>query len=105
MDNRNLDKALEIYSCLITGQEVSRSNRETRELYEEFYSNAEVYEITTKLLKKLNLNMYEYNDSVYITAGEGNRVFGYTNDDMKRMLGLRLNKELYMVYFIIYMLE
>ncbi len=104
MDNRNLDKALEIYSCLITGQEVSRSNRETRELYEEFYSNAEVYEITTKLLKKLNLNMYEYNDSVYITAGEGNRVFGYTNDDMKRMLGLRLNKELYMVYFIIYMI-
>ena len=96
--------SLEIYSCLITGQEVSRSNRETRELYEEFYSNAEVYEITTKLLKKLNLNMYEYNDSVYITAGEGNRVFGYTNDDMKRMLGLRLNKELYMVYFIIYMI-
>ena len=40
--------------------------------------------------------------NIYLTAGEGNRVFGYTNDDMKRQLGLRLNKELYMVYFIMY---
>jgi hypothetical protein len=55
-----------------------------------------------KLVKKLNLNLYEYNESIYITAGEGNRIFGYTNDDMKRMLGLRLNRELYMVYFIMY---
>ena len=37
-----------------------------------------------------------------MTAGEGNRIFGYTNDDMKRQLGLRVNKELYMVYFIMY---
>lgn len=54
------------------------------------------------MMKKLNLNLYEYQDAVYLTAGEGNRVFGYTNDDMKRLLGLRLNRELYMVYFIMY---
>ena len=48
------------------------------------------------------MNLYEYQDAVYLTAGEGNRVFGYTNDDMKRLLGLRLNRELYMVYFIMY---
>jgi hypothetical protein len=46
--------------------------------------------------------VYEYEESIYITAGEGNRIFGYTNDDMKRQLGLRLNRELYMVYFIMY---
>jgi len=51
----------------------------------------------------MNLSLYEYNDSLYITAGEGNRVFGYTNDDMKKLLGLRLNKELYLCYFIMYM--
>lgn len=102
MEERSLEKALDIYSALITGSEVSRSNPDTRELYEEYYSNAAVYDITTKLLKKLNLNIYEYNDSIYVSAGEGNRIFGYTNDDMKRQLGLRLNKELYMVYFIMY---
>lgn len=102
MEERSLEKALDIYSALITGSEISRSNPDTRELYEEFYTNAAVYDITMKLVKKLNLNLYEYNEAIYITAGEGNRVFGYTNDDMKRILGLRLNKELYMVYFIMY---
>lgn len=102
MEERSLDKALDIYSALITGQEISRSNPDTREMYEEFYSNASVYDITTKMMKKLNLSVYEYNEAIYVTAGEGNRVFGYTNDEMKRALGLRLNKELYMVYFIMY---
>lgn len=102
MEERSLDKALDIYSALITGQDISRSNPDTRDLYEEFYSNSAVYDITCRLIKKLNLNIYEYNDSIYVTAGEGNRVFGYTNDDMKRILGLRLNKELYMVYFVMY---
>lgn len=102
MDGKSLDKALDIYSALITGQEVSRSNPDTRELYEEYYSNSAVYDITSQLMKKMNLTIYEYNEAIYVTAGEGNRVFGYTNDDMKRQLGLRLNKELYMVYFIMY---
>lgn len=102
MEERSLDKALDIYSALITGQEVSRSNQDTRDMYEEYYSNSAVYDITNRLVKKLNLNIYEYNESIYVTAGEGNRIFGYTNEDMKRQLGLRLNKELYMVYFIMY---
>ena len=102
MEERSLDKALDIYSALITGQEVSRSNQDTIDMYEEYYSNSAVYDITNRLVKKLNLNIYEYNESIYVTAGEGNRVFGYTNEDMKRQLGLRLNKELYMVYFIMY---
>ncbi len=102
MEDRSLDKALDIYAALITGQEVSRSNQDTRDMYEEYYSNSAVYDITNRLVKKLNLNIYEYNESIYVTAGEGNRIFGYTNEDMKRQLGLRLNKELYMVYFIMY---
>ncbi|MCM1171741.1 MAG: DUF6063 family protein [Clostridium sp.] len=102
MEEKSLEKALDIYSTLITGQEVSRSNADTRELYEEYYGNQAVYDITNRLMKKLNLNVYEYEDSIYITAGDGNRIFGYTNDDMKRLLGLRVNKELYMVYFIMY---
>lgn len=102
MEQRNLEKALDIYAALITGQEIARSNPDTRDLYEEFYANAAVYDIVTKMMKKLNLNLYEYQDAIYLTAGEGNRVFGYTNDDMKRILGLRLNRELYMVYFIMY---
>ena len=102
MEERNLEKALDIYPALITGQEIARSNPNTRELYESFYSNAVVYDLVMRMMKKLNLNLYEYKEAIYVTAGEGNRIFGYTNDEMKRSLGLRLNKELYMVYFIVY---
>ncbi|MBR1816628.1 MAG: hypothetical protein IJ763_08000 [Lachnospiraceae bacterium] len=102
MDDRSLEKALDIYSALITGKEISRSSSETRDLYEEYYSNSAVYDITTRLVKKLNLSIYEYNEAIYLTAGEGNKIFGYTNDDMKRILGLKVNKELYVVYFIMY---
>jgi len=102
MEERSLERAMDIYTALITGREISRSNQDTRDLYEEFYSNAAVYDITMRLLKKMNLSLYEYEDSIFLSAGEGNRIFGYTNDDMKRILGLRLNKELYTIYFIMY---
>lgn len=44
MEQRNLEKALDVYAALITGQEISRSNPDTRDLYEEFYANAAVYD-------------------------------------------------------------
>ena len=103
MESKNLDKAIEIYSKLISGEEICKKHPDNGPLYDEFYGNAEVYDIVMNIMKKMNLSLYEYNDSLYITAGEGNRVFGYTNDDMKRLLGLRLNKELYLCYFIMYM--
>ena len=103
MESKNLDKAIEIYSKLISGEEICKKHPDNGPLYDEFYGNAEVYDIVMNMMKKMNLSLYEYNDSLYITAGEGNRVFGYTNDDMKKLLGLRLNKELYLCYFIMYM--
>ena len=42
MESKNLDKALLIYSKLISGDEVSKRDSENGQLYEEYYSNAEV---------------------------------------------------------------
>ena len=99
---KSLKTALDIYSILITGKDISAQDKDTSELYNAFYSDSEVYEIVESLLKRLNLHIYEYNESLFITAGNGNKVFGYTNDDLKKQLGLRLNKELYLVYLIMY---
>jgi hypothetical protein len=104
MDSRNLDKAIDIYSRLISGEEIRKNHPDNGPLYDEYYGNAEVYDIVGNILKKLNLSIYEYNEGLYITPGEGNKVFGYTNEDMKRIMGLRLNKELYMCYFIMYII-
>ena len=97
MDHRNLDKAMEIFACLITGETVGKDNH--RDLYDAYSSQAEVYDA---VLKKSNLRLYEYRNTLYVTAGDENRVFGYTNDELKKAIGLRLNRELFLAYLIIY---
>lgn len=100
MENRGLDKAMDIYTKLITGEEISGSVN--ADLYEEYAGNAQVYDILHTMLKKSNLKIYEYKQALYVTAGEQNRVFGYTNDELKKTIGLRVNKELFLAYFIIF---
>ncbi|MCM1158736.1 MAG: DUF6063 family protein [Bacteroidales bacterium] len=101
MEMKNLEKAMDIYAKLITGEDISRSGA-NGSLYDDYYGNAEVYEIVGVLLKKLNLNLYEYKESLFLSAGDGNRIFGYTNEELKKNMGLRYNKELYLCYFIMY---
>ena len=54
------------------------------------------------MLKRLNLKLYEYNDGLYVTSGDHNRVFGFTNEELKKAIGVKLNRELYLCYYIIY---
>lgn len=101
MENRNLDRALDIVSKLITGENVSERGANAA-LYQEYSNNAEVYDIVHMSLKKMNLNVYEYNNGLYVSAGENNSVFGYTNEELRKELGIKRNRELYLSYFIIY---
>ncbi len=101
MNGRNLEKAMEIFGALLVGEEISISSGKNAPLYEAYNQNAGVADIVDRMLKQLNLKLYEYNYSLYLTAGAQNRAFGYSNDELKRMLGLRLNRELYLCYFII----
>lgn len=102
MDNKNLEKAIDIYAKLMLGEEIRRGKGANKDLFEDYMQNAEVYDTVALIVKKLNLHIYEYQDSLHMCAGEGNRVFGYSADELKRQLGLKTNKELYLCYFIIY---
>lgn len=95
MENKNLEKALELISDLIQGEE-------NPVLYEEYISNSEVYRLTAMIAKKLGLVIYEYQNHLYMTGTEQNRVFGFTNEELKKAIGVRLNRELYLCYYIIY---
>lgn len=95
MENRNLEKALELISDLIQGEE-------NPVLYEEYISNSEVYKLTSMIAQKMGLSIYEYQNHLYMTSGEHNRVFGFTNEELKKAIGVRLNRELYLCYYIIY---
>ncbi len=102
MEEKNLEQAMEIVAKLLDGEEISRSQKKNIALYEEYASNAEVYDLVQQMLKHMNLKMYEYQYGLYLTAGENNRTFGFSNEELKRALGVKLNKELYLCYFIIY---
>ena len=101
MENRNLEKALDIVTALFMGEDVKAGGANAM-LYDEYSHNSEVYDCVVQILKRFDINLYEYNDSLFISAGADNRVFGYSNEELKKIMGLRLNKELFLVYFIIY---
>lgn len=102
MEKHDLEKALEIVSKLLIGEEVNNSYKDNISLYEQYISNGNVYDCVHMIAKKLNLSLYEYKDGLYVSAGEKNRVFGYTNEELKKTIGIKLNRELYLCYFIIY---
>lgn len=101
MENRNLEKALEITSKLLMGESVDEKGSNAL-LYEEYSHNAEVYDILMQILKKLDIKLYEYNNSLFISVGTNNKIFGFSNEELKKIMGLRLNKELFLTYFIMY---
>lgn len=102
MDSRSLEKAVELFGKLIAGEEISARTSKNVELYQEYRDHAEVANLLDTMLTQMNLKLYEYNETLFITAGNQNRVFGYTNEELRRLIGVRLNKELYLCYFIIY---
>lgn len=101
MENRNLERALDIVSRLIAGEPVSEEGPNAAD-YQEYNTNAEVYEIVQMALSRMNLRIYEYHNGLFACAGEHNSVFGYSNEELKKELGVRLNRELYLAYFVIY---
>lgn len=101
MESRNLEKALTLTAKLVAGEAVCEQG-ENAALYQEYSTNPEVYDIVVLSLKKMNLSVYEYNNSLFAAPKEHGSPLGYTNEALRRELGLRTNRELYLVYFIIY---
>lgn len=101
MTEQHLETAIEIFAKLIN-QETVDDRGDSAKLYEAYTQNGEVYDIVNKMMKALNLELYEYRNALYLTPGSSNHVFGYTNDELKDIIGLRLNRELFLCYFIIY---
>ena len=72
MESRNLDRALDIVSKLINGENVGE-NGDNAALYQEYSTNAQVYDIVMMTLKKMNLDIYEYKNLSLIHISEPTR--------------------------------
>lgn len=98
---KDIEKGMEIVSKLLAGEDVTETGSNAA-YYQEYNNNVAVYDFVHMALKKMNINLYEYKNGLYISAGQNNTAFGYSNEELKRILGVKRNSELYLAYFIIY---
>lgn len=102
IEDKNFNLAMEVFKALLVGEEISMETAKNADLYEAYTGNAQVNDIVEHMLKTMNLKLYDYNYSLFLSAGSSNRIFGYSNEELKRSMGLRLNKELYLCYYLVF---
>ncbi|MBE6049691.1 MAG: hypothetical protein E7214_03275 [Clostridium sp.] len=97
----NTKTALEIFSYLIRGIKVN--NKNNKDLYRALLTNSIVNEELHEIVNMHDLELYVTDrEGAFVIAKANNKVFGYTNDELRNKLGIKSNKELYLGYFIIY---
>lgn len=95
-----LGQALEIFIALLSEEEVSKSKN--KELYDKYIYHTDVEETLHFITDKLDMELYRYNEKLYLCPSVENTVFGYTNEELKRKIPrITRNDELYLCYFII----
>lgn len=95
----NILTASRILNILIGGNEVNK--QVNREYYEKYDRNNEVCSYLKTICEGLNINLYHYEDGLYISPGANNASFGYSNEMMRtKIFKNYTNPELYLNYFI-----
>jgi hypothetical protein len=97
----NTKKALEIFSLLLKGDEVN--NIKNDGLYNEYKLNSGIQNDLDEIVDIFDLSMYRNeNIGLFLVAGIDNKTFGFTNEELRAILKLKNNTELYICYFIAY---
>lgn len=96
----HLQAALKITKLLLQNKEVSMQS--TYDLYTLYMSDMTVQEMVYTILESYGLTLIEYKKALYVSPGMDNMLFGYKNEDLRNMMNLETNKELYLCYFIMY---
>lgn len=96
----NLDIALEIINTLLQNKEISKADNQL--LYQNYVNSVEVGNLTDKIAEKMGFNIYRLNNALNLCVMLDNKVFGYTNEELKRKVKmLNKNEDIYLMYFII----
>lgn len=96
----NLDTALEIINTLLQSKEISRTDNQ--QLYQSYVNSAEVENLTNRIAEKMGFNIYRFNNTLNLCVMLNNKIFGYTNEELKRKVKmLNKNEDIYLMYFII----
>ena len=98
--DENLDVALEIINTLIQNKEISKEDNPL--LYQNYVNSSEIGNLTDKIAEKMGVDIYRLDNTLNLCVMIDNKVFGYTNEELKRKMKLiNKNEDIYLMYFII----
>lgn len=96
----SLDIVLEILKRLIDKGELSERMNEA--LYYKYKNNEAIEDLLHYVARGLELRVYEGDRVLYLCPETGSNVFGWANDDLRKLIPyVANNTELYVGYFII----
>lgn len=95
----NLSYATRILGELLSGNPVGKNSN--KELYDLYINDTEVENLLTTISKELFIEIYDYEEELFLSPGVNNRVFGYSNDEIKKKMRYGFdNSEMYLAYFV-----
>jgi hypothetical protein len=95
-----LDEALAILKALLQGEVVSKVANVI--LYEKYRYSTDVGEMLHYLADKLELKVYTGDDQLFLCPQVGSRLFGWSNEELRRGINyINNNSDLFTGYFII----
>ena len=97
----NTKTALEIFSNMI--RNIPVNEKTNKDLYRNLITNSIVAAELDEIVEMYQLELYiTETEGAFVIAKANNKVFGYTNEELRSRLGVKNNKELYLCYFVIY---
>ncbi len=98
--DENIDIALEIINTLIQNKKITKE--QNSEIYKAYVNSAEIENLTDKIAEKMGFNIYRLDNTLNLCVMLDNKVFGYTNEELKHKVKiLNKNEDIYLMYFII----
>lgn len=95
----------EIIALLLTGEPISSTkHKEYHSLLNMDFTLKELVEFTLANFGMRLIKNNKDSGSFFITPGINNRIFGWKNEDIKKTLSLKTNKDMYVCYFIMYII-
>ena len=96
----NMDVALDIINVLMQNKEIKKAENPT--LDQSYVNNGEIENLTNKIAKKMGFEIYRLDNTLNLCVMLDNKVFGYTNEELKlKVKMLNKNEDIYLLYFII----
>jgi len=100
MNTDKIQIAATILKVLLKDKQITKTNNS--ELYDNYYFDSEVKSALHSMLEGMDLYVYIVNNILHLSVKKENPVFSYSNEDMKLALKIGNNAQLYLCYFIMY---